>query len=280
MANGSIQKMATDDRAHARRLDLCADGRSHCRYIWPARSPARQPPRSATPIVGRARAAKPSGRDLRSVLAGLHYIGEHRIILGAISLDLFAVLLGGAVALLPVYARDILKTGPWGLGLLRSAPAIGAALMGAVVAHWRLRKHVGRVMLWCVALFGTATVVFGLSRNLLLSLASLLILGAGDMVSVIIRQTLVQIATPDDMRGRVSAVNMLFIGTSNQFGEFESGVTAAWFGTVPAVVLGGVGSIVVVALWAWLFPELRKVNQLSAEELRIEQQADASTMVP
>jgi MFS family permease len=234
----------------------------------------------ATAIVGRARAARPRGTDLGSVLAGLHYIREHRIILGAISLDLFAVLLGGAVALLPVYARDILKTGPWGLGLLRSAPAIGATLMGAMVAHWRLRKHVGTVMLWCVAVFGAATIVFGLSRNLLLSLAALLILGAGDMVSVIIRQTLVQIATPDTMRGRVSAVNMLFIGTSNQLGEFESGVTAAWFGIVPAVVLGGVGSIVVVALWAWLFPELRRVDRLTAEELRLETEAALETGAP
>ena len=234
---------------------------------------------TAAPIVGRTRAAKQHGTDLRSVLVGLHYIREHRIILGAISLDLFAVLLGGAVALLPVYARDILKTGPWGLGLLRSAPGIGATLMGAVVARWHLRKHVGTVMLWCVAVFGTATIVFGLSRNLLLSLAALLILGAGDMVSMIVRQTLVQIATPDDMRGRVSAVNMLFIGTSNQLGEFESGVTAAWFGTIPAVVLGGVGSIVVVALWAWLFPELLKVDQLTAKELRPRQPTDSQTLV-
>ena len=135
-------------------------------------------------------------------------------------------------------------------------------------------------MLWCVAVFGAATIVFGLSRNLLLSLAALLILGAADMVSVIIRQTLVQIATPDDMRGRVSAVNMLFIGTSNQFGEFESGVTAAWFGIVPAVVLGGVGSVLVVALWAWLFPELRKVDQLTAEELRTGTESVLETGAP
>ena len=234
----------------------------------------------AAPIVGRARAAKPRGTDLHTVLAGLHYIREHRIILGAISLDLFAVLLGGAVGLLPVYARDILKTGPWGLGLLRGAPAIGATLMAAVIAHRPLRDRVGRTMMWCVAIFGTATVVFGLSRNLLLSMAALLILGAADMVSVIIRQTLVQIATPDEMRGRVSAVNMLFIGTSNQLGEFESGVTAAWFDTVPAVVLGGVGSIAVVALWAWWFPELRKVDRLTAEELRIEQAAQSQIAAP
>ncbi len=218
-------------------------------------------------IVGRKRAARMSRPNLRSMLAGLHYIHGHRIILGAISLDLFAVLLGGAVALLPVYARDILKTGPWGLGLLRSAPGTGAMLMGVLVAHVRLQK-VGKVMLSCIVVFGTATVIFGLSHNLLLSLAALLILGAGDMVSVIIRQTLVQVATPDDMRGRVSAVNSLFVSTSNQLGAFESGVTAAWFGTVPAVVLGGLGSIVVAALWAWLFPVLRNADQLTVEELR------------
>lgn len=224
---------------------------------------------AAMPIAGRKRAmSAASGRDLRTVLAGLRYIRNHRIILGAISLDLFAVLLGGAVALLPVYARDILQTGPRGLGLLRSAPSIGATLMGALVAHRRLRKNAGKLMLWCVAIFGAATVVFGLSRSLPLSLAALLILGAGDMVSVIVRQTMVQMATPDEMRGRVSAVNALFIGVSNELGGFESGVTAAWFGTIPAVVLGGVGSIMVVGLWAWLFPELRKVNRLTAEELR------------
>jgi MFS family permease len=177
-------------------------------------------------------------------------------------------LLGGAVALLPVYARDILKTGPWGLGLLRSAPGIGATIMGVVIAHRSLRKNAGALMLWCVAIFGAATIVFGLSRNLWLSLAALLVLGACDMISVIVRQTVVQLATPNEMRGRVSAVNMLFIGTSNQLGEFESGLTAAWFGTVPAVVLGGIGSLVVVGVWAWNFPELRKVNRLTAEELR------------
>jgi MFS family permease len=222
---------------------------------------------AACPLRGRVRVVAPAGRDLRTVLAGLRYIFEHKIILGAISLDLFAVLLGGAVALLPVYARDILKTGPWGLGLLRSAPGIGATIMGTVIAHRSLRKNAGALMLWCVTAFGAATVVFGLSRNLFLSLGALLILGAGDMISVIVRQTVVQISTPDEMRGRVSAINVLFIGTSNQLGEFESGVTAAWFGTVPAVVLGGIGTLLVVAVWAWKFPELRKVDQLTVEEL-------------
>ena len=222
---------------------------------------------AAIPMRGRVCATVSNGRDLRTLLAGLRYIRDHRIILGVLSLDLFAVLLGGAVALMPVYARDILRTGPWGLGLLRSAPGIGATIIGAVVAHRRPQKNIGALMLWCVAVFGVATIVFGLSRNLLLSLAALFILGAGDMISVIVRQTLVQIATPDSMRGRVSAINVLFIGTSNQLGEFESGVTAAWFGTVPAVVLGGIGTLAVVALWAWIFPELRKVNQLTAEQL-------------
>ncbi len=200
--------------------------------------------------------------NLDTVLAGLRFIWRRKLILGSISLDLFAVLLGGAVALLPVYARDILHTGPWGLGLLRSAPAVGAASMAVLLAHRPLRRHAGTTMLWCVAGFGVFTIVFGLSRNLYLSLGALVLLGASDMVSVIIRGTLVQLSTPDAMRGRVSAVNSLFIGTSNEFGQFESGVTAQWFGTVPAVVLGGVGTLVVIALWAWLFPELRGADRL------------------
>ena len=208
--------------------------------------------------------------SLQTVLAGLRFIWQKKLLLGTISLDLFAVLLGGAVALLPVYARDILHTGPWGLGLLRSAPAVGAALMAVLLAHRPLQRHAGKTMLWCVAGFGVFTIVFGLSRSLVLSLVSLLLLGASDMISVIIRGTLVQLSTPDSMRGRVSAVNSLFIGTSNEFGQFESGVTAQWFGTVPAVVIGGLGTLVVIALWAWLFPELRGadrlVNQMEIEE--------------
>lgn len=200
---------------------------------------------------------------LSTVLAGFDYIWQNKIILGSISLDLFAVLLGGAVALLPVYASEILRTGPWGLGILRSAPGIGAAFTAVVVAHWPLRRRAGATMLWCVAGFGVFTVAFGLSHSLALSLVSLLLVGATDMVSVIVRGTLVQLATPDEMRGRVSAVNMLFIGASNEFGQFESGVTAHWFGTVPAVVLGGVGTLVVVSLWAWRFPDLRRVDTLS-----------------
>src|SRR5882757_3237342 len=193
----------------------------------------------------RAKARPREQFTLKSVLAGLHYIRKRKVVLGSISLDLFGVLLGGAVALLPVYAREILKTGPWGLGLLRSSPAIGAASMAILVAHRPLRRHAGLTMLWCVGGFGVCTIIFGLSRSLALSLVALLLLGASDMISVIIRSILVQLATPDEMRGRVTAVDMIFIGTSNEFGQFESGLTAHWFGTVPAVVLGGVGTLVV-----------------------------------
>jgi MFS family permease len=203
--------------------------------------------------------------SLKTVLAGFHYIWQKKLILGSISLDLFAVLLGGAVALLPVYAKEILRTGPWGLGLLRGAPGVGAAAMAILLAYRPIRQRAGLTMLWCVAGFGVFTIVFGLSRNLYVSLASLLLLGASDMVSVVIRNTLVQITTPDEMRGRVSAVNMLFIGASNEFGQFESGITAHWFGTVPAVVLGGVGTLVVIAVWSWLFPELRHADELVKE---------------
>jgi len=205
--------------------------------------------------------------SLRTVLAGFRFIHKKKLILGAISLDMFAVLLGGAKALLPIYARTILHTGPWGLGLLRSAPGAGAALMAIVVAHRPIHRRAGKTMLSAVAAFGVFTIVFGISHSLLLSLAALFLTGAADMVSVIIRATLIQVATPDEMRGRVNAVDMLFIGASNQLGEFESGLTAQWFGTVPAVVLGGVGTLVVIATWAWLFPELRKADQLTVAEL-------------
>jgi len=204
---------------------------------------------------------------LRTVLAGFRFIWEKKLILGSISLDMFAVLLGGAVALLPVYARTILHTGPWGLGLLRSAPGVGAALMAIAVAHRPIRRRAGLTMLLSVAAFGVLTIVFGISHSLILSLVALFLLGASDMVSVIIRATLIQVATRDEMRGRVNAVDMLFIGVSNELGEFESGLTAQWFGTVPAVVLGGVGTLLVIATWAWLFPELREADQLTAAEL-------------
>jgi len=198
-------------------------------------------------------------QSLQRLVAGLRYVFRQKVVLGAISLDLFAVLLGGATALLPIYAQDILHTGPWGLGLLRSAPAVGATVIAVALAVFPLRRNAGVVMFTCVALFGVATVVFGVSRSLALSIGALVVLGAADMVSVVVRQTLVQLATPPEMRGRVSAVNMVFIGASNELGDFEAGLTAEWFGVVPAVVLGGVGTCVVVGLWAWLFPELRRI---------------------
>ena len=201
---------------------------------------------------------------LRTLFAGVRYVWHEKIVLGCISLDLFAVLLGGAVALLPVYARDILHVGPLGLGFLRTAPAVGAASMGAVLAYNPLRKKAGDTMLVAVAIFGVATIVFGVSRSFAFSLGALAVAGAADMVSVVIRLTLVQLSTPPAMRGRVSAVNMAFINASNELGEFESGITAALWGAVPAVLVGGIGTCVVVSLWAWLFPELRKLEQLSA----------------
>lgn len=212
------------------------------------------------------RVAVPTSRrepaGTRTLLAGVRYVRDNQVILGAIALDLFAVLLGGATALLPVYARDILHSGPWALGALRSAPAVGAAITGVVLALRPIERRAGAKMLACVAVFGAATIVFGLSRNFALSLAALAVVGASDMVSVVVRSALVQLATPDAMRGRVSAVNMVFIGASNELGEFESGLTAQLLGTVPSVVLGGVGTLLVVALWVWRFPKLRSVDRL------------------
>jgi MFS family permease len=226
---------------------------------------------------GKARPREPM--TFRTAFAGLHYIRSKKLILGAISLDLFAVLLGGAVALLPVYAREILHTGPWGLGLLRTAPGVGAAIMAVLLAHRPLRGRSGPTLLWSVAGFGVFTIIFGISRSLTVSLIALLLLGASDMVSVIIRATLTQLATPDEMRGRVTAVDMIFIGTSNEFGQFESGVTAQWFGTVPAVVLGGIGTLVVIGLWTWLFPELRRAGDLtSIKAPQLEDAVDAGTL--
>src|SRR5207249_688163 len=211
-----------------------------------------------------------------TVLAGFQYVWRQKVVLGSISLDLFAVLLGGAVALLPVYAREILHTGPWGLGLLRAAPGVGAAIMAVLLAHRPLRGRSGPTLLWAVAGFGIFTIIFGISRSLTISLIALLLLGASDMVSVIIRATLTQLATPDEMRGRVTAVDMIFIGTSNEFGQFESGLTAQWFGTVPAVILGGVGTLMVIAIWAWLFPELRHAGEItSIKTLGLEDASDS-----
>jgi MFS family permease len=194
------------------------------------------------------------------VIAGVVYVWGNQLLLGGMTLDLFAVLLGGATALLPIYARDILRIGPSGLGALRAAPAIGAAVLGIVLGHVPIRQKAGRKMFGCVALFGIATIVFGLSRNFMLSMAALIVLGAADMVSVYVRATIAQLATPDEMRGRVSAVNGMFISGSNQLGEFESGVTAAWFGTVASVVIGGIGTLAVVAAGWWLFPALRDIE--------------------
>jgi MFS family permease len=204
--------------------------------------------------------------DSRSVFAGIRFIRGHPALFGAISLDLFAVLLGGATALLPVYARDILHTGPWGLGLLRSAPAVGALATALWLARHPIQRHAGRRMFIGVAAFGAATIVFGLSRALPLSLAALVVLGAADMQSVVVRQSLFQLNTPDHMRGRVSAVNAMFIGASNQLGEFESGVAAAWLGTVPAVLVGGLGTLAMVALWIRIFPALARVDRLAVRE--------------
>ena len=216
----------------------------------PAAAPQRQPP-SLRP-------------GLRTMFAGLAFIRDRPAILGAISLDLFAVLLGGATALLPVYARDILHAGPFGLGLLRAAPAVGALGVSLLLARRPIRGHAGARMFAAVGLFGLATIGFGLSRSLPLSVACLVVLGGADIVSVVVRSSLVQLRTPDAMRGRVSAVNMLFIGSSNQLGEFESGSLAALIGTVPAVVLGGVGTILVALLWMRLFPTLRRLDRLDA----------------
>lgn len=197
------------------------------------------------------------------VTAGIAYVWSKPLLLGSFSLDLFAVLLGGATALLPVYARDILHVGPLGLGVLRSAPALGATILGLVLGQITPQRHAGLAMFVCVAIFGIATIVFGLSNNFALSIAALFVLGASDVVSVYVRTTLTQLATPDAMRGRVSAVNRLFVGASNELGEFESGITATWFGTVPAVVIGGLGTLVIVAVWYRLFPSLRGVDRLS-----------------
>ncbi len=196
------------------------------------------------------------------LFAGVRFVRNNAAILGTISLDLFAVLLGGATALLPIYARDILQTGPWGLGILRAAPAVGALLMTAVLARHTINRRVGVRMFQAVIVFGVATVVFAVSQWMWLSVVALAILGAADIVSVVIRFSLVQLATPDEMRGRVGAVNFLFINASNQLGQFESGVTAALFGAMPAAVLGGVGTIAIALLWMKLFPTLRDVERL------------------
>jgi MFS family permease len=202
---------------------------------------------------------------LKTVFAGVHFIRHRPAVLGVISLDLFAVLLGGATALLPVFARDILHTGPWGLGMLRAAPAVGALLMSIWLARHAMQRRVGPIMFASVAGFGVATIVFALSTSMWVSMAALFSLGAFDMVSVVIRSALVQLETPDDMRGRVNAVNSIFINTSNQLGEFESGMLAALMGAVNATLIGGIGTLAVVGLWMWWFPSLRRRQRLQSE---------------
>ena len=201
---------------------------------------------------------------LASVFAGVAFVWRRQVLMGAISLDLFAVLLGGATALLPIYARDILHTGPQGLGLLRAAPAVGALLMTLVLVRFPLQRHAGYKLLAAVGVFGLATLVFGVSTHFGLSMLALAVTGAADSISVVTRQTLMQLDTPDEMRGRVSAVNSIFIGASNQLGEFESGATAALWGPVGSVVVGGLGTLVIALAWLRLFPDLAKRDRLSA----------------
>ncbi len=221
---------------------------------------------TASLLIALIRVELPAPRQeklsLASLFGGVAFVRGNKAVMGAISLDLFAVLLGGATALLPIYARDILMTGPWGLGLLRSAPALGALSASLLLARRPLAGGVGRIMFASIIAFGLATCVFAVSTSFPLSLAALAVLGASDAVSVVIRFSLVQIETPDEMRGRVSAVNSMFIGASNSLGEFESGVTAAWLGTVPAVLLGGVGTILVALVWLRLFPDLFRIERL------------------
>ncbi|MGH7285809.1 MAG: MFS transporter [Polyangiaceae bacterium] len=200
--------------------------------------------------------------SMDTLLAGVRYVLKNKMILGSISLDLFAVLLGGAVALLPIFAKDVLHTEAWGLGILRSAPAAGASIMAVVFANRPMRRHAGAWMLFCVFIFGIATIVFALSKSFWLSVVALFVVGASDMVSVVVRSVVVQIATPSEMRGRVSAVNFVFVGASNELGEFESGLTAQWWGATRAAALGGIATCAVVALWTVMFPSLRNVDRL------------------
>ncbi len=226
---------------------LYAGGILFCLFLRANTTPVRQP-----------------GHALELIREGLTYVWRQKIIFGAISLDLFAVLLGGATALLPAFAADILKVGPEGFGILRSGPAVGAVIMALVLSRWPLKRRAGVRMFWAVAAFGAATVVFGLSKNMWLSVAALAVLGAADMVSVYVRQTLVQIVTPDHMRGRVASVSGLFISGSNELGEFESGVVSRFLGPVGAAIFGGIGTLGVTGLWAWMFPALRNADRLDA----------------
>lgn len=208
----------------------------------------------------------PSAVTLESMLAGFRFISHEKVVLGAISLDLFAVLLGGAVALMPIFAKEVLTLGPWGLGLLRAAPGIGAIAVAIYLAFHPIRHHAGILMFVGVALFGAATVVFGLSSTPWLSILALIVMGAADMVSVYVRETLIALWTPDAVRGRVNAVNMVFVGASNELGEFRAGSMASVFGAVHSVVIGGIGTLVVAVLWANRFPKLRKIDNLEAPD--------------
>jgi MFS family permease len=225
-------------------------------------------------------AAEKKGFTIGTMLAGLRYVAGTRLLLGSISLDLFAVLLGGAVSLLPIFAADILHRGPHGLGLLRAMPSAGALLVSLTMAVYPIRRSAGRTMLACVGAFGAATVVFGLSRNIWLSCAALFVTGATDMVSVVVRSSILQLATPPEMRGRVSSVSWLFVGASNELGEYESGLTAHWWGAVRAVVIGGIASMAVTGLWSAFFPALRRADRLHAEDLiALEKELSASEPV-
>jgi MFS family permease len=207
------------------------------------------------------------GFTVDTMLAGLRYVLSTRLLLGSISLDLFAVLLGGAASLMPIFASEILHSGANGLGLLRAMPSLGALAVSSALLWTPIRRRAGRTMLTCVGIFGAATVVFGLSRNIWLSCAALVVIGASDMASVVVRSSILQLATPPEMRGRVSSVNWLFIGASNELGEYESGLTAHWWGAVRAVVIGGVASMAVTGMWSYFFPALRQADQLTAEDL-------------
>ncbi len=205
-------------------------------------------------------------KSMNEILAGFRFIWSEKVVLGAVSLDLFAVLLGGAVALMPVYARDILTLGPWGLGLLRAAPSFGAIAMGLFLATYPIRHRAGFYMFVGVAMFGLGTLVFGISHTPWLSIAALALMGASDLISVYVRETLITLWTPDHVRGRVNAVNMVFVGASNELGEFRAGTMAHYFGAIPAVVIGGLGTLAVAALWAAGFPQLRRIDSLNAPD--------------
>lgn len=218
-------------------------------------------------IRASTKAKNPEPLNLETLFAGFRFVWPRKIILGVISIDLFAVFLGGATALLPIYAKDILDVGEVGLGFLRSAPAVGAALCAFILTQRPVRRHAGYQMLVNVAIFGAATIVFGVSTHFWLTMAVLAVMGAADMISVFIRQSIIQLSTPDAMRGRVNAVNSIFVGASNELGEFESGVTAEWWGTVPAVVVGGIGTIVIALLWMRVFPDLRRIDRMDPASL-------------